>query len=668
MNNMSLFFQILPKLIIDKQIIDFLINILIILFAIIVVSFFNRKNIKHKIIVGIILGLLSIMLLMNPVVLANGSYYDARTIIFTISGFFFGIISTAIAFIIGATLNIIVDLPGNPLVDISIMLFSGAIAYSLRYILEKKGFKHNIKYFVVSYIINIVNIVLFLIFSTTNTTFTELIIPYLIVFPAITILSLYLLEFNLDFSLLVRKNLQQQKLLKYSLDLNERVRMVILDLDYNYLMFNKTHEDFMKKHLNLNINIGDNYLDKYKEDTEHKKNVLNHLENALRGETIYDEFSYTFGDEEIFISSTYIPIYDKYDKLIGININLDDITEQKENETEMLNLSYRDSLTGLYNRRSLTTKIQELEKEQNLGIIYFDINGLKFMNDAFGHEDGDKLIVTIVKEIGSVIPQDSLVFRFGGDEFIAIIKNLTLKRNELLAEKIVSNLSSKKINEISISLSYGVAARHKSENIEDTIKRAEDNMYENKILFSESNYLSNIDNILTKLYEIDPKLETHLENVRKYSYLLGKELGLSDHELEMLEKIAKLHDIGKVNISEELVNQSIDNRKDVLKMKQHVEIGYRILSRLPKYFEIAFDVLTQYENFDGSGYPKRLKGTDIPIKARILRITNTYDFDTLYKGLSKEEALNRLKQYNGIKYDPIILNKFIEVINKKVPN
>lgn len=668
MNNMSLFFQILPKLIINKQIIDFLINILIILFAIIVVSFFNRKNIKHKIIVGIILGLLSIMLLMNPVVLANGSYYDARTIIFTISGFFFGIISTAIAFIIGATLNIIVDLPGNPLVDISIMLFSGAIAYLLRYILEKKGFKHNIKYFVVSYIINIVNIVLFLIFSTTNTTFTELIIPYLIVFPAITILSLYLLEFNLDFSLLVRKNLQQQKLLKYSLDLNERVRMVILDLDYNYLMFNKTHEDFMKKHLNLNINIGDNYLDKYKEDTEHKKNVLNHLENALRGETIYDEFSYTFGDEEIFISSTYIPIYDKYDKLIGININLDDITEQKENETEMLNLSYRDSLTGLYNRRSLTTKIQELEKEQNLGIIYFDVNGLKFMNDAFGHEDGDKLIVTIVKEIGSVIPQDSLVFRFGGDEFIAIIKNLTLKRNELLAEKIVSNLSSKKINEISISLSYGVAARHKSENIEDTIKRAEDNMYENKILFSESNYLSNIDNILTKLYEIDPKLETHLENVRKYSYLLGKELGLSDHELEMLEKIAKLHDIGKVNISEELVNQSIDNRKDVLKMKQHVEIGYRILSRLPKYFEIAFDVLTQYENFDGSGYPKRLKGTDIPIKARILRITNTYDFDTLYKGLSKEEALNRLKQYNGIKYDPIILNKFIEVINKKVPN
>lgn len=668
MNNMSLFFQILPKLIINKQIIDFLINILIILFAIIVVSFFNRKNIKHKIIVGIILGLLSIMLLMNPVVLANGSYYDARTIIFTISGFFFGIISTVIAFIIGATLNIIVDLPGNPLVDISIMLFSGAIAYSLRYILEKKGFKHNIKYFVVSYIINIVNIVLFLIFSTTNTTFTELIIPYLIVFPAITILSLYLLEFNLDFSLLVRKNLQQQKLLKYSLDLNERVRMVILDLDYNYLMFNKTHEDFMKKHLNLNINIGDNYLDKYKEDLEHKKNVLNHLENALRGETIYDEFSYTFGDEEIFISSTYIPIYDKYDKLIGININLDDITEQKENETEMLNLSYRDSLTGLYNRRSLTTKIQELEKEQNLGIIYFDINGLKFMNDAFGHEDGDKLIVTIVKEIESVIPQDSLVFRFGGDEFIAIIKNLTLKRNELLAEKIVSNLSSKKINEISISLSYGVAARHKSENIEDTIKRAEDNMYENKILFSESNYLSNIDNILTKLYEIDPKLETHLENVRKYSYLLGKELGLSDHELEMLEKIAKLHDIGKVNISEELVNQSIDNRKDVLKMKQHVEIGYRILSRLPKYFEIAFDVLTQYENFDGSGYPKRLKGTDIPIKARILRITNTYDFDTLYKGLSKEEALNRLKQYNGIKYDPIILNKFIEVINKKVPN
>jgi len=668
MNNMSLFFQILPKLIINKQIIDFLINILIILFAIIVVSFFNRKNIKHKIIVGIILGLLSIMLLMNPVVLANGSYYDARTIIFTISGFFFGIISTVIAFIIGATLNIIVDLPGNPLVDISIMLFSGAIAYSLRYILEKKGFKHNIKYFVVSYIINIVNIVLFLIFSTTNTTFTELIIPYLIVFPTITILSLYLLEFNLDFSLLVRKNLQQQKLLKYSLDLNERVRMVILDLDYNYLMFNKTHEDFMKKHLNLNINIGDNYLDKYKEDTEHKKNVLNHLENALRGETIYDEFSYTFGDEEIFISSTYIPIYDKYDKLIGININLDDITEQKENETEMLNLSYRDSLTGLYNRRSLTTKIQELEKEQNLGIIYFDINGLKFMNDAFGHEDGDKLIVTIVKEIGSVIPQDSLVFRFGGDEFIAIIKNLTLKRNELLAEKIVSNLSSKKINEISISLSYGVAVRHKSENIEDTIKRAEDNMYENKILFSESNYLSNIDNILTKLYEIDPKLETHLENVRKYSYLLGKELGLSDHELEMLEKIAKLHDIGKVNISEELVNQSIDNRKDVLKMKQHVEIGYRILSRLPKYFEIAFDVLTQYENFDGSGYPKRLKGTDIPIKARILRITNTYDFDTLYKGLSKEEALNRLKQYNGIKYDPIILNKFIEVINKKVPN
>lgn len=656
-------YDLIPK--INQQLINFSLNILIIMSTIIISSFFKRNKLKYNILLGIIIGFISNILMGTPIVLENGNFYDGKTVLFSISGFFFSPITTIIALIIGIVYRYFVIQTGNALIGILMMISSALISYLFSYLFknEKDKIKKVVNFIIIALVVNIVNVVIVL--SITNEVpLLNLLIPYLIIFPIITVLSFIAVNLNyLYFNLIVENN-YQKRLLRYSVDVNNKIGIIVVDSNFNYLVFNKTHEEYMIKYLNIEPQLKDSYLIIFNNYPSEYNLIVSGLEKAFNGEKNITEHFFKKDNNVLYLTQEYVPIFDK-NEIIAVNIISKDVTEDKLYEQEMIKLSYRDPLTGLYNRRSLLDKIKEINALKNVLILYFDINGLKFMNDAFGHYYGDQLIITIANKIKNMIPEGSLVFRLGGDEFIIAIEDVKLKEGNALAKKISNDLAKQKINEINISLSYGVAIKNDNEDLELTIKRAEHNMYENKIIFSSSVYAKNIDGILQSLFEIDPKLKSHLDNVYKYSLMLAQKIELDEYNISLLKSYTMLHDIGKINIDKELVDSLITDPELIENMKRHVEVGYRILSRVPKHFEIAFDVLTQYENYDGSGYPKGLKDKNIPIKARIIRITNYYDYLTNYQNIGKEKALEYLGSESGKKFDPKLVKAFIELIKEK---
>ena len=127
------------------------------------------------------------------------------------------------------------------------------------------------------------------------------------------------------------------------------------------------------------------------------------------------------------------------------------------------------------------------------------------------------------------------------------------------------------------------------------------------------------------------------------------------------------HDIGKINIDESILAKPgplTDTER--LEVQRHAETGYRILSSVSGFANIAEHVLAHHERWDGRGYPKGLKGKEIPLEARIIAVAEAYDAmttETPYRhALSKEEAIGELKHYAGTQFDPEIVRVFISEV------
>jgi putative nucleotidyltransferase with HDIG domain len=193
-------------------------------------------------------------------------------------------------------------------------------------------------------------------------------------------------------------------------------------------------------------------------------------------------------------------------------------------------------------------------------------------------------------------------------------------------------------------------------------------MYRNK--FIESPYMKNktIDRILTILHESDEWERTHSDNVSNYCLAIGKELNLSKEDLEELRLTGLLHDIGKITLKDTFIEKEGISLKGKKELKRHSEIGYRILNTYKNLYNIAEYVLHHHENWDGSGYPKGLRGEEIPLKSRIVAIANYYDTATRNrpnsKNLTKEEAAEELQKKAGNCFDPDLVKVFIEDVLK----
>ena len=203
--------------------------------------------------------------------------------------------------------------------------------------------------------------------------------------------------------------------------------------------------------------------------------------------------------------------------------------------------------------------------------------------------------------------------------------------------------------------------------MKEVLRKAEDNMYRQKLLESPSMRGKTVDTIIRTLYEKSRREEAHSHRVSNLCVRLGRAIGAHKADIEELKTAGLLHDIGKVAIDGSILNKPSRLSEDEWRViKRHPEIGYRILSTVIYMSDIAEYILAHHERWDGSGYPKGLKGNEIMLKSRIISIADAYDAMTSLRSyrspLSKEEAIYELQKNAGIQFDPELVSVFIEKV------
>jgi len=371
-----------------------------------------------------------------------------------------------------------------------------------------------------------------------------------------------------------------------------------------------------------------------------------------------------------YVENCAAPIMDDMDNKVGVVIVFRDVTEEKKHNDQIRYLSTHDPLTGLYNRRYFEEAVKEYDIEANLpiSIIVGDVNGLKLTNDIFGHNHGDILLVTAAEIFRKVCRNTDVIARLGGDEFVILLPRTTYDEALGVIEKIKQEFSTKNLKAIKSSISMGCATKSTPDaNIFQIFEQAEDTMYSIKTLEQDNIRKNTISEIVKMLHQNSAREEEHSNRVSELCARMGKRLGFPEDEIRKLREAGYLHDIGKIVLGPNLINKSyLLTTREWNEIRRHAIVGYRILNSFEDTLDLTEAVLTHHERWDGKGYPKGLKGEEIPRLARIISIVESYDRMTHdsdnQKARSKEEAISILRQNAGTVFDPELVEVFIELI------
>lgn len=357
--------------------------------------------------------------------------------------------------------------------------------------------------------------------------------------------------------------------------------------------------------------------------------------------------------------------------LIGVSR---DITESVEQAERIEYLSFHDHLTGLFNRRYFEMELKRLDTKRNLPItmIMGDLNGLKLVNDSFGHGVGDELIVKAAEVMKRSCRADEIVARIGGDEYAILLPGVKGVEAEKLIDRIKETLKQENVEGIDVSLSLGYATKTSMK--EETpliLKKAEDHMYSNKLFEGPSIRSRVIDKIISAINRKSPGEEGHAKRVSEICVTIGEALGMKEYEIKELRALGLLHDIGKIAISDEILNKpGVLTEEEFIEMGRHAEIGYRILRTTNDVYDLAEFVLAHHERWDGKGYPKGLAGEEIPLQSRICSIAEAYDVMTtnrLYRSpMTVEDAIKELENNAETQFDPNLVPIFVEIVSAEM--
>jgi diguanylate cyclase (GGDEF)-like protein/PAS domain S-box-containing protein len=438
-----------------------------------------------------------------------------------------------------------------------------------------------------------------------------------------------------------------------------------------YVYVNKEFDKFYNRNgigkligkTNFDIHPTEELASKY---TEEDKEVLQ-KKQSMRTQTILNS-----SEGKIYTEAVKVPVIDKNNEAVGVVGLILDVTEKKEAEEKLRTLSFTDTLTGLYNRTYFEEKAKGLLSEEYfpVGVIMGDANGLKLVNDAFGHEQGDEFLKLIANVIRDVCDEGKFIFRTGGDEFVILVPNTTEYECETIIKKIFKKCKTYKHDLINISISLGFSITYDlNKSIYDALKEADDRVYRQKLLQKNSLNSSMMYSLQVGLQAKSLETEEHTERVLNYALSIGERLSLPIDIMDELTIVAKLHDIGKIAINEEILLKSGNLTDEEFEIaKTHAEKGYRILKASSQLDNVAKGVLTHHERWDGKGYPIGLQGKNIPLTARIVSIADAYDAMTgnnIYKKiLSKKEAIEELERCAGKQFDPNIVKLFVKYLRE----
>lgn len=356
---------------------------------------------------------------------------------------------------------------------------------------------------------------------------------------------------------------------------------------------------------------------------------------------------------------------------------LNDVTAMKKHEEEVLYLSNRDYLTAFFNRRYFEAAKDDIDVAANLPLSFIiaDINGLRLINDAFGDHEGDYFIRMTADIIRKCCSNSAVISRTGG-EFRVFAPCMSSEQVQQCIVDMKAEIEAFNLENINttrqMSVSFGYWTKEATDrSLTEVIGEAEKFMYKQKLMERKSYRSSQISSIMATLYARSEETEEHSNRLSTYCKAIGEALSLPTKNLDELELLAMLHDIGKIGIDDRILNKPGSlTEEEWNEMKKHPEIGYRIVSVVPELESIAEYILSHHERWDGKGYPYQLKGESIPLLSRILCVVDAYDAMTenrVYRrALSKEMAMAELLKNAGSQFDPHIVALFMAHLGQNV--
>ncbi len=353
-----------------------------------------------------------------------------------------------------------------------------------------------------------------------------------------------------------------------------------------------------------------------------------------------------------------------------------DITSRKQAEQKLIYMSYHDSLTGTYNRSYLDIEISRLDTKRQLpiSIIMADLNGLKLINDTYGHTTGDEALKKTSVILQRSCRQEDIIARWGGDEFVIFLPQTDAEEALMISKRITSYCNDIHVEEIPVSMALGVATKtSETGTLTETLREAENNMYKQKLTESRSAKNALLKTLLKTLSEKSFETEAHTLRMQAIAQKIGESLELPDAEINRLNLLITLHDIGKINISEDILTKKEALTPEEWKIiKKHPEIGYRIARATEEFTHVADDILAHHECWDGTGYPRGLKSRAIPLLARITAIADAVEvmsYGRPYKSaLSSDQIEAELKKCAGKQFDPGLVEIYLSLKNKTTPS
>jgi len=383
------------------------------------------------------------------------------------------------------------------------------------------------------------------------------------------------------------------------------------------------------------------------------KNNYDKVFGVLAVQTYHEGARYTAKDKDIFsIVATQVAM------AIG----------RKQDETHLRDWSFRDSLSGLYNRRYFEEEMRRMDtrRKGSVGMIILDVDGLKLVNDIFGHDCGDRQLVTVAKLLMVCFRERDVIARIGGDEYAVLLHDADLGAVTSACERVqkrilVGNLE--KTPPLSVSIGFAVSDDPRI-SMGELFKQADNNMYREKNNRSQSARGAILQTITNLLQERDFIGDGHADRMQDMILSLARKCGLTSEKSANLCLFAHFHDIGKVGIrGPVLFKPGRLTVEEMNEMRCHSEIGHRIAQSSSELRPIADLILKHHEWWNGQGYPLGLGGEAIPLECRILAIADAYDAMTSHrpyrKAMDHDTAVAELKRCAGTQFDPELIEKFV---------
>jgi len=362
-----------------------------------------------------------------------------------------------------------------------------------------------------------------------------------------------------------------------------------------------------------------------------------------------------------------------------------------------------DDLTGVLNRRYFYELIQEAyekNKEGSLALVIISLDDFKLYNQLYGVKQGDNALKSIADIIKASIGQQGYIARYSGKEFAILLPGYDVFTSKKLSESMRDQIAlwSKANNEYrykTITISVGISvAPFGASSVKELLDNADQAVYhvkrkgKNAIKVfdtyirndrgneEEVDYVQVYDEYKSTIYALTAAIDakdhytfSHSDNVATFAVSLANELKLNKAIVENIRQAALLHDIGKISISENILNKPGKlTDKEFITMQSHVEASIDIIRHLPSLDYVIPAVLGHHERYDGKGYPRRIAKDDIPLTARILCIADSFDAmisKRCYKPeIPVDEALAILESESGRQFDPELVHVFSEMVRR----